>query len=265
MTSAPPRPDGGVANPAVGWLVFDNPERMNAMNLQMWQQASHALEQHANDPALRVLVMRGAGHRAFVSGADISQFDKERNNAQASARYSEISDHARRMMSQFPKPLIAMIQGYCFGAGVDIALRADVRLAADNAVFCIPAAKLGLAYGFESVQLLTQLVGPAVAKDMLFSGRRLTAQEALRVGLINQVVPAQELEHSVQQYASEMANNAPLSIQSAKLSVNQSLLAPEARDLASVRQAIDRCFDSQDYAEGRQAFAQKRPPHFQNR
>lgn len=247
---------------AVGWLVFDNPARLNAMNLDMWRMAAEQVQRHADDPALRVLVMRGAGERAFVSGADVSQFDTQRNSAEASARYSEVSDHARQLMSGFPKPLIAMIHGYCFGAGVDLALRADVRIAADDAVFCIPAAKLGLAYGFDSMRLLAQLVGPAVAKDMLFSGRRMGAEEALRVGLVNRVAPADELGAHVGRYAADLASNAPLSIRAAKLGVGEALRDPQARDLAAVEQAIAACYDSLDYAEGRKAFKEKRKPAF---
>lgn len=246
----------------VGWLVFDNPARRNAMSLEMWREATQVLERHAADPGLRVLIMRGAGDQAFISGADVSQFDTQRNSAEASARYSEVSDRARAAMSEFPKPLIAMIRGYCFGAGVDVALRADVRIAADDAVFCIPAAKLGLAYGFDSVRLLVSLVGPAVAKDMLFSGRRLDAQEALREGLVNQVVPAGELEAHVTRYAADLAGNAPLSIRAAKLCVAQVLRDAPDRDMAAVGRAIAACYDSSDYAEGRRAFREKRKPSF---
>lgn len=252
---------GNGASP-VGWLVFDNPARLNAMSLEMWREAVQTLDRHAQDPALRALVMRGAGERAFIAGADVSQFDTQRNSAEASARYSEVSDRARAAMSGFPKPLIAMIRGYCFGAGVDVALRADVRIAADDAVFCIPAAKLGLAYGFDSVRLLVSLVGPAVAKDMLFSGRRLDAGEALRVGLVNHVVAADELEAYVGRYAADVAANAPLSIRAAKLSVGEVMRDARERDLEAVSQAIAACFDSRDYAEGRKAFKEKRKPLF---
>lgn len=252
----------GADTSRVGWLVFDNPARLNAMSQEMWRESAEALGRHAQDPALRALVMRGAGDRAFISGADVSQFDTQRDSAEASARYSEVSDRARAAMSGFPKPLIAMIRGYCFGAGVDVALRADVRIAADDAVFCIPAAKLGLAYGFDSVRLLVSVVGPAVAKDMLFSGRRLDAAESLRVGLVNQVVPADELETYVTRYAAGVAANAPLSIQAAKLSVNEVLRDPHDRDVEAVAEAIATCFDSRDYAEGRKAFKEKRKPVF---
>lgn len=249
----------------VGWLVFDNPARMNAMSLEMWQAAAAELTRHEQEDALRVVVMRGAGDKAFVSGADISQFDTQRNSADAAAQYAQISDHARTVMSDFSKPLIGMIRGYCFGAGVDIALRADLRIAADDAVFCIPAAKLGLAYGFDSVRLLVTLVGPAVARDLLFSGRRVDAREALEMGLVNRVVPAESLESVVNEYAHEIAANAPLTIQAAKRAVRAAVADPADRDLSAVEQAIAACFDSADYAEGRRAFKEKRKPIFAGR
>ncbi|HEY9279834.1 MAG TPA: enoyl-CoA hydratase [Eoetvoesiella sp.] len=249
----------------VQWLVFDNQPRRNAMTLAMWQQAEQEIQQYQQDPLVKAVIMRGAGDQAFVSGADISQFESQRNNADAAKHYAKTSDRARAALSSFEKPLIAMVRGYCFGAGVDIALRADIRIAGDDAVFCIPAARLGLAYGFDSVKLLAQLVGPSVAKDLLLSGCRLNAQEALRVGLVNRVYPAAQLEAEVAAYGATIAANAPLTMRSAKFSIDQVFTDAGQRDMPRVEQLIWDCFDSEDYKEGRLAFKEKRSPVFQGR
>jgi enoyl-CoA hydratase len=246
----------------VGWLVFNNPARRNAMSLDMWQTLVEILDRFESDPAVRVLVMRGAGGRAFVSGADISQFEDQRKNAEQAEAYERITQQARQRMDAFEKPLIAMIEGFCAGGGVRVALSADIRIAAEDAIFTIPAAKLGLGYNFESVAKLVAVVGPAVAKEMLLSGRRFSAQEALRVGLVNRVAPTGELESTVRQLASEIAANAPLTIRAAKLAIDQAVLDPEQRDMARVEASIRACFESEDYAIGRKAFMAKQAPLF---
>jgi enoyl-CoA hydratase/carnithine racemase len=246
----------------IGLLVFDNPARRNAMSLPLWEAAARVLLEYESDPDVKAVVMRGAGEKAFVSGADISEFDTARANAEQAHRYAQVSNRAREAMSSLTKPLIAMIHGYCFGAGVDIALRADVRIASECAVFCIPAAKLGLAYGLDSVQMLTDLVGPSVAKDILFTARRVDAQEALRIGLVNRVVPADELEGFTHEYVSTIVRNAPLTIKSSKFSVNQALLDSASKDIATAKRLIADCFDSADYQEGRTAFREKKSPQF---
>lgn len=249
----------------VGWVVFENPKRRNAVSLAMWQQIEGILNRFEGDPQVRVVVMRGAGDQAFVSGADISEFDSQRNDAEAAKRYSTISDQARAAMSAFSKPLVAMIQGVCFGAGVDIALRADVRLAAADAQICIPAARLGIAYAFDSVSLLAGLVGPSVAKDLLFSARRINGHEAQRIGLVNQVCPATDLLATVTEYAQGIARNAPLTLLSAKACVDEGRKDPALRNMGRVEHSIWACFDSADYREGRAAFKEKRLPAFTGR
>jgi enoyl-CoA hydratase len=244
------------------WLTFDNPARHNAMSLAMWDKAHADIRQFQSHRAIRAVVMRGAGTQAFVSGADISQFDTQRDSADAAKLYALTSDRARASLSGLTKPLIAMIHGYCFGAGVDIALRADLRVAADDAVFCIPAGKLGLAYGFDSIALLDRLIGPSHAKDLLFTGRRLNADDALRMGLVNYVFPASELLDATTALARTIADNAPLTLASAKLCVDQARTDPGRRDMGRVDASIEACFDSEDYREGRRAFKEKRRPVF---
>lgn len=246
----------------MAWHVFDNPAKHNAMSLALWQEAEGNLLAFESDTSVKAVVMRGAGDKAFVSGADISEFDSVRDNAAQAQQYSVVSGRARSAMSDLSKPLIAMIRGYCFGAGVDIALRADIRIASECAVFCVPAAKLGIAYGVDSVKLLTDLVGPSAAKDILFTGRRIKADEALQLGLVNRVLPASELEAVTQHYAETIAGNAPLTIKSAKFSVGQALLDTATQDLARADQLIADCYNSADYKEGRAAFKAKRAPVF---
>jgi len=252
--------DGGI-----GWLTFNQPERRNAVSLEMWQGIGDALEAFQKDDTVRVVVMRGAGGKSFVSGADISEFDQHRANAHQRKQYAEISGRGHYWLGHFEKPLLALIQGYCIGGGLAISLSADVRFATPDSVFGIPAAKLGLGYEYGGTAALARLVGPSAARDILFSARFLEADEALRIGLINFIVSDEDIEARVRSYADTIARNAPLTIRAAKASLNAferySDLAA-ARDVAPL---VDACFNSDDYKEGRRAFAEKRKPDFKGR
>jgi enoyl-CoA hydratase/carnithine racemase len=207
----------------------------------------------------------GRGGKAFASGADISEFDQQRANAEQRKRYGEIAARGNLWLAQLDKPLLAMIQGFCIGGGLAVALNADVRFATPGSTFGIPAAKLGLGYEYAGVAKLARLVGPSSARDILFSARFLDAAEALRIGLLNFVVPDDELEARVRAYAGTIAGNAPLTVRAAKASVNafeRYSRLEESRELAAL---VDACFDSDDYKEGRRAFAEKRKPKFQGR
>ena len=208
--------DGGI-----GWMIFNNPERRNALSLEMWGAIAEILDNYEADDDIRVVVMKGAGDRAFVSGADISQFAKNRSNAEQAAEYTRISEEAKQIMMGMKKPLIAMIRGYCLGGGLGIALNADIRVAADDSQFGIPAGRLGIAYGFDNLKQLVDLVGPAKAKEILFTARRIQAAKALEIGLVNEVVPVDELENYVVDMASTIANNAPLSVKASKLTIGE--------------------------------------------
>ena len=246
----------------IGWVTFNDPEKRNAISLEMWQALATILADFQEDDDVRVVVLKGAGDKAFVSGADISEFEKKRNSAEAKEEYEKQSEIGRNRLYGFDKPLIAMIQGFCFGGGVAIALGADIRFAAEDAKFSIPAARLGLGYGFSGMKTLTDLVGPSYAKDILFSARILDGVEALRIGLVNRVVSRDQLESTVREYAQIISNNAPLTIKLAKAAVREVLKNPEDRDLETINKLTNDCFDSSDYAEGRRAFMEKRKPAF---
>ena len=249
----------------IGWLTFNQPERRNAVSLEMWQGIGDALELFQNDGAVRVVVMKGAGGKAFVSGADISEFDAQRANAEQRRQYGETSARGGRSLAQLDKPLLAMIQGYCIGGGLAIALNADVRFATPGSTFGIPAAKLGLGYEYAGTAALARLVGPSHARDILFSARFLDAEEALRIGLINFVVSESELEARVQAYAATIAANAPLTIRAAKASLKAFERYSDVAAARDIAPLVDACFDSNDYKEGRRAFAEKRKPRFEGR
>ena len=246
----------------IGWLTFNQPEKRNAISLAMWEAVAMAAQRFAEDPAVRVVVLHGAGGKAFASGADISEFDKLRDSAAAEARYSAVSSQARQQLEAMGKPLVAMIQGYCVGGGLATAMVADLRISAEDGRFGIPAAKLGVAYAYHSLRRLAWLVGPAMAKEIMFTGRLLDAAEALRVGLLNRVVPATELEAVTTELARSIARNAPLSIRASKEGIDQITGDPARADPARFEALYRACFDSADYAEGRAAFMAKRAPVF---
>jgi enoyl-CoA hydratase len=248
---------------AIGWIVFENQKRRNAMSLGMWKGVTDALAAFSADSNVRAVVMRGAGEQAFVSGADISEFEANRNDAKAQAAYAAATDGAWRALEQFDKPLIAMIRGFCFGGGLAIAMKADMRIAAEGSLYAIPAARLGIAYPPHSIRDLVGLVGPAMAKEILFTGRRMVAVEALQLGLVNRLVPDVHLESEIAVLCATLASNAPLSMRASKEVIDQ--IAREQPDQARVKERVMACFDSADYAEGRRAFLEKRRPVFSGR
>jgi enoyl-CoA hydratase/carnithine racemase len=246
----------------IGWVIFNNPAKRNAISLEMWEALGIIITEFQGDENVRVVVLKGAGDKAFVSGADISEFEEKRSSSAAKGEYDQKAAESQAVLYHLDKPLIAMIQGYCMGGGMAIALNADVRIATHDSKFGIPAAKLGLGYAFEGVKTLFDLVGPSYAKDILFSARKIDAEEALHIGLINKIVSRDELEPTVRDYVNMVANNAPLTIKAAKAAVKELFKNPEDRDLGKVRKMVNDCFDSKDYAEGRRAFMEKRKPVF---
>jgi len=246
----------------VGTLTFNNPERHNAVSLEMWDAASGILADFAADPAIRVVVLTGAGGKAFVSGADISKFESERSNKENIDRYNVAVDKANTAVYEFPKPTIAMIRGYCIGGGVGLALCCDLRICSDNSKFGVPAAKLGLGYGYKGIKKLVDVVGPSFAKEIFYTARQFTAAEALQMGLANRVLPEAELESYVKNYADTISGNAPLTVNSVKYIVGEVVKDASERNLQRCADLVAQCFASSDYVEGRKAFMEKRKPAF---
>ena len=246
----------------IGYVVINNAERHNAISLDMWSAAGDVLTAMTNNDDIRALVVTGAGGKAFASGADISKFEKERSNKEAIAVYGQTSGRFYAALEHFPKPTIAVIRGYCIGGGMALAICCDIRLCTESSRFAVPAAKLGVGYGYPGIKRLTQLVSVAHAKEIFFTARQFDAQEACDMGLVNRVLPEAELDDYAQDYLKRISANAPLTIASVKaitLAIEQN---ESERDHDKLDAMVATCFNSQDYVEGRRAFMEKRKPNF---
>lgn len=246
-------------------IRFNNPERHNALSVDMWEAVPVLLALAEADERVRLVVFSGAGEKAFVSGADISQFEDMRAAREAVARYEAMAEQALMGIYNFSKPTLACIRGYCIGGGVNVAMSCDLRIAASDAVFSIPAARLGLGYRYSAMKNLVDLVGPGVAKDLFFTARRIGAPEAKEVGLITRVAPPDQLEALLAEYREALAANAPLTVRAGKAIVAEILKPSPDIDFDKCKQLILGCFQSEDYAEGRKAFMEKRKPVFRGK
>jgi enoyl-CoA hydratase len=249
----------------IRWLTFNQPEKLNAVSLEMSQAALAIINGFAANIDERVLVVKGGGDKAFVSGADISEFDKKRNNAETSEEYGRLFYGMFKALRDVEKPTLAMIRGYCFGGGVALASCCDIRICADDALFAVPAARLGVGYRAEFVKMLLDLVGPAKAKEILYAVKRFSATEAHAMGLVNQVTTVDGLAEEVQNYAQTITENAPLSLRAAKVIVNELLKDEGARDTDKLHQVVADCADSEDFKNARRAFMEKKKPVFTGR
>jgi enoyl-CoA hydratase len=246
----------------VGRLVFNKPQKHNATSIDMWEAIPDILDEFEKDPTIRVIVVTGAGDKAFVSGADISEFEEARNTPQQIAHYDKIGEIANSRLTTCSKPTIARIRGYCVGGGLGLALTCDIRIASDNSKFAVPAARLGLGYRAAGIHTLMSVVGPSNAKEIFFTARMFSAHEAHSMGLVNQVVPGAELDTYVDDYCRRISENAPLTMHAAKRTVEQLSRLDNNPDLAYSAKLVRECFGSEDYVEGRRAFMEKRKPVF---
>jgi enoyl-CoA hydratase/carnithine racemase len=247
----------------VGYITFNNPEKHNAVSIEMWDALEQILDGFRSSQEIRVIVLSGAGGKAFVSGADISKFDKERSSKEAVLSYNKRTQKVYENLETFPKPTIAMIDGYCIGGGLNLAVCCDIRICSEKSKFAMPAAKLSLGYPFSSIKRLFDVMGPGMAKHFMFTAEKISASEALACGLVQKLVSEDSIDSYVKDYALIIANNAPLTIKAMKQIGIEISKNSDERDLLLCEKLASACFDSEDYKEGRKAFMEKRKPNFQ--
>ncbi len=247
----------------VATVSLCNQSRYNAMSIAMWLKLAQTMEQLRSDTSVRVVILRGEGDKAFVSGADISEFESQRNSAAGVAAYDLAVDRAQSALVQFPRPVIAAISGICYGGGLGLALACDLRYASASAKFRMPAARLGLGYALKGMKRMIDVLGAARASELFYTARVCDAQESARIGLVNSV--HEDVFAYAAQTGAEIASNAPMTIATAKIAVNALLSGSADANAETVKAAVEACFASSDYAEGRKAFAEKRPPRFAGR
>ena len=246
----------------IGYITFNNPEKHNAVSIEMWDALENILDDFRENQNIRVIVLNGAGGKSFVSGADISKFDKERSSKDAVLSYNKRTQKVYESLEMFPKPTIAMINGYCIGGGLNVAVCCDIRICSEKSKFAMPAAKLSLGYPFSSIKRLFDVMGPGMAKHFMFTAEKISADEALSCGLVQKLVKEEDLELFVNNYASTISKNAPLTIKAMKQIGIEISKNSDDRDLLLCEQLASACFDSEDYKEGRKAFMEKRLANF---
>ncbi|MFM7008927.1 MAG: enoyl-CoA hydratase [Betaproteobacteria bacterium] len=252
-------------NGAVGTITISNPTKMNAMSVQMWTDLPKAIRAFDADPEVRVIVIAGVGDKAFVSGADISQFDKLRSSAKTQDDYDNAVADSMVAPVECSKPVIAKIRGFCFGGGLGLAAACDIRICSEDATFRMPAARLGLGYGHKGIKRFTDIIGLANATDIFVTARRFDAQDALRMGFVSRVCAGNEIDAVVDQYTKMIAENAPLTVAASKFNIRQVCAHPDEQDMERAVQMVKNCFASEDFKEGRTAFMEKRPAQFKGR
>lgn len=249
----------------IGCITFNRPEKMNAISYDMWLAIPDAIDVFIRDEDVRVVVVRGAGQQAFASGSDISEFEHQRSSSRAVGQYERAIAAAIGALKNLEKPLIAMIQGYCIGGGLAVALAADMRIAADDSIFSIPAARLGLGYDYQGVRDLVNVVGPAFAKEIFFTAGRFDARESEKMGLVNRIVPVNQLESAIENLTEAIVSNAPLTMRAAKAAIDEDSKDATDQGVERIDAMVRACFASQDYVEGRRAFMEKRFPCFRGK
>lgn len=257
ITEISVKTDGPVAR-----IVLNRPEKNNAINDAMWRALPKIAKTLGHSDEVRVIVITGAGNKAFSAGADISQFTENRSGAEQARAYERLNVEAFSAIEAISKPTIAQISGFCMGGGLALALSCDLRIADDTAVFSLPPAKLGLAYPVQAIRRLLTGISAPFAKEMIYTARRVNALDAYRAGLVNQVIPADQLADTVAEVTATIAANAPLTLAASKATIDEMLLNPQNPDMQKLTRASDKCFTSKDYLEGIAAFTQKRRPKF---
>lgn len=253
--------DAGIAR-----LLFDNPRRLNAINAEMWRALPGLLARVAEEPSIRVLVLAGAGERAFCGGNDVSEFDAIRADPAAAECYNAMQRTAAEAVRELNKPVVAAVHGYCLGAGLEFALMSDFRICTADARLGVPAVKLGLPYRLEDILKVVDVVGLARAREMVLLGRQYGGEEAFALGIVHRLVPDRAaLAEAANEIARELAENAPLSLAAAKVAFREAARRDAPPDLDLARRFADACYASYDYAEGRAARREKRPPRFEGR
>ena len=260
MAELKTRIDGAIAT-----VVFSNPAKMNAMTYDMWQAVPKTFAGLDANPAVRVIVCAGDGEKAFISGADISQFEKLRGTVEAQIVYNRAVEEAYQAPLNCTKPVIARVRGICIGGGLGFAAACDLRICSEDAVFRMPAARLGLGYSPAGVRRFMNVLGAANTTDIFMSARKFDAKEALRMGFVSQVVPVAALEKTVADYCRMVAENAPLTVAAAKYAVQQWQKDGKDRDIERAMKMVEACFASEDHKEGRKAFMEKRTPEFKGK
>ncbi|GAB4230179.1 MAG: enoyl-CoA hydratase [Methyloligellaceae bacterium] len=255
----------GAREGSVATITFNNPAKHNAVSLDMWEAMDGLLAAYESDPDVRVLVVTGAGGKAFVSGADISKFESERATREAVAQYNRTAQGAYERLYRFPKPTIAKIRGYCIGGGVNLAACCDLRYCTQGSRFAIPAARLGLGYGYAGLKKLVEIIGVSRALEMFYTARQFSSEEAFQMGLVNGVAADDALDGFIDELTQRISANAPLTIATIKRAAREISRDPDERDLAAVEAMVQACFESEDYVEGRRAFMEKRKPAFKGR
>lgn len=252
-------------NAAVGTITISNPNKMNAMSVQMWMDLPKAIRAFDADPEVRVIVITGQGEKAFVSGADISQFDTLRSSPQTQKDYEDAVADSMIAPLVCSKPIIAKIRGFCFGGGLGLAAACDIRICSDNSSFRMPAARLGLGYGHTGIKRFTDVIGLANATDIFVTARRFDAADALRMGFVSRVCSVEEIDTVVDQYTQAISDNAPLTVAASKFIVRTVCAHPGEQDIPRAEEMVKICFASEDFKEGRAAFMEKRPAQFKGR
>ena len=245
---------------SIGYIILDNPNRLNAISLSMWEKIGSSLNKFKDDKNLRCIVLRGKGNKSFSAGADISEFNDNRSREKAVLKYDNVSKNTLDKIRIFPKPTIAIIDGYCLGGGLATALSCDIRLAYEKSTFAIPAAKLGLAYDYLGIKRLREIVGPARAKYIFYTARQFSSDEALKIGIIEEVFKNDSFSKDIMSVLNSINDNAPLTISSAKLAIDADPFDDKIFKKCKELERI--CFSSKDYEEGRLAFSEKRKPIF---